>query len=240
MSTFCISDLHGYPLSKFLSLLEKAGFSARDTLYVLGDIVDRNGDGGVELLLHVMRRENYRFILGNHEDMLLDCAFVLDERTDDGMEPFSPENLRRVKRYLRNGGGVTLESLEKLKARDGAAFTALFDFIRSAPVFAETRVNGRRFVLVHGGLKDFDPQRPLSGYARHDLVWERPKLETEYYSDALTVFGHTPTKYYGEEHAGKVLKTRTWINIDAGAASRMPPALLRLDDLEVFYGEDFD
>ena len=43
--------------------------------------------------------------------------------------------------------------------------------------------------------------------------------------------------YYGDEHRGKVLKTRTWIDIDVGAGQGLPPALLRLDDFEVFYGE---
>lgn len=38
-----MSDLHGYPL-------EKAGFSDDDFLYILGDVIDRNGDGGVEML----------------------------------------------------------------------------------------------------------------------------------------------------------------------------------------------
>lgn len=48
--TYVISDLHGYPLEKFKKLLEKADFSGDDFLYILGDVVDRNGDGGVEML----------------------------------------------------------------------------------------------------------------------------------------------------------------------------------------------
>jgi len=42
---FATSDIHGYPLDSFLRLLEKAGFSASDRLYVIGDVIDRNGDG---------------------------------------------------------------------------------------------------------------------------------------------------------------------------------------------------
>lgn len=48
--TYVISDLHGYPLDKFKILLDQAGFSKNDELFILGDIVDRNGDGGVEML----------------------------------------------------------------------------------------------------------------------------------------------------------------------------------------------
>ena len=45
MSTYAISDLHGYPVDKFKALLDKASFSDSDMLYILGDVIDRNGDG---------------------------------------------------------------------------------------------------------------------------------------------------------------------------------------------------
>ena len=44
--TYVISDLHGYPIEKLKMLLEKAEFGEDDFLYILGDVVDRNGDGG--------------------------------------------------------------------------------------------------------------------------------------------------------------------------------------------------
>ena len=43
---YVISDLHGYPHDSFLDLLDRAGFGNNDFLYILGDVVDRNGDGG--------------------------------------------------------------------------------------------------------------------------------------------------------------------------------------------------
>ena len=45
MPTYAISDLHGYPVDKFKALLDKANFSDSDTLYRLGDVIDRSGDG---------------------------------------------------------------------------------------------------------------------------------------------------------------------------------------------------
>ena len=44
---YVISDLHGYPLEKLKRLLKKAGFSGDDYLFILGDVVDLNWDGGV-------------------------------------------------------------------------------------------------------------------------------------------------------------------------------------------------
>lgn len=52
--TYVISDLHGYSIEKLKILLEKAGFCENDFLYILGDVIDRNGDGGVGILRWVV------------------------------------------------------------------------------------------------------------------------------------------------------------------------------------------
>lgn len=58
MAVYVISDLHGYPLKKFINLLDKSGFSDNDFLYILGDVVDRSGDGGIEILCWMLRQPN--------------------------------------------------------------------------------------------------------------------------------------------------------------------------------------
>lgn len=83
----------------------------------------------------------------------------------------------------------------------------------------------------------FDRNKTLSSYAADDFLWTWPELSDEYFDDVITVFGHTPTLVYGEEYTGKILKTRTWIDIDAGVAYGQKPALLRLDDLKEFYAD---
>ena len=238
MSTYAISDLHGYPLDKFLALLKKAGFCADDLLYIIGDVVDRNGDGGVAMLRYIMEQPNYEFILGNHEDMLLRCAFLFDEITDETVGELTAEKLRDYERYVRNGGTVTINNLMKLKNEDPEAFGDLFDFLREAPVLSADSVNGRDFLFVHGGFRDFSPEKKLSQYPVMDLLWARPGINDEFFDGVITVFGHTPTEFYGSEYAGKVLFTSTWINIDVGAAYGAAPALLRLDDLEVIYADE--
>ena len=40
MSTFVLSDIHG-EYNKFINMLDKIHFSDKDTLYVLGDVLDR-------------------------------------------------------------------------------------------------------------------------------------------------------------------------------------------------------
>lgn len=237
MKTYAIADMHGYPLEKFEALLKKAGFTDEDYLYVLGDVVDRNGDGGVRMLRRLMEMENAELLLGNHENMLLLCDFMFDADETPDPSAFTNFQMCAYEHYLRNGGGVTIENLRKLREKEPDAIADIFDFISELPTYAAVSCGERDFILTHAGLGNFSPDKKLSEYALDELVWMRPTIDTEYFDDVTTVFGHTPTLYYGEAHRGKVLKTRTWINIDTGAASGIPPALIRLDDLEVFYGD---
>lgn len=228
---YVISDLHGYPLEKFKMLLEKAAFSNDDFLYVLGDVVDRNGDGGVETLRWIMEQDNIEFILGNHEAMLLSCAFVFDEITDESIENVTDKNLGMLDSYMRNGGGVTLNSL---KALPRETLEDILDYLRNAPLYEALTVGENDFILVHAGLGNFRPDKKLNEYTSHELIWTRPRLNDNYFDDIITVFGHTPTIYYGNEHDGRIIKTKTWIDIDAYAAGGREPILLRLDDFKEF------
>ncbi len=66
---YVISDLHGC-YEKYLQMLEKIAFSSSDSLYILGDVVDR-GDDGIKILQDMMKRRNVIPIMGNHERMAL-------------------------------------------------------------------------------------------------------------------------------------------------------------------------
>ena len=111
---YVISDLHGYPHDKFLDLLDRAGFGKNDFLYILGDVVDRNGDGGVETLEWLMYRLNVQLILGNHEAMLLACSFVFDEITEGSLEALTDDKLDMLNRYQYDGGNITLNAMQNL------------------------------------------------------------------------------------------------------------------------------
>ncbi len=232
---FVTSDIHGYPLESFLRLLEKAGFSASDQLYVIGDVIDRNGDGGVAMLQWMIRQKNVTLIRGNHEEMMLECEFALKEDVDlANLRKVTLEQEYSLLRWHRNGCLVTLDSLLKLREEDPDALSRLLDYVRSAPLYMEVAVPMKRFVLVHGGLNCFEPEKGLDEYSTDDLVWTRPGIEDRYWDDRLVILGHTPTRYFGVEK-GKMLVTDTWVDIDTGAAAGGSPMLLRLEDMCPFY-----
>lgn len=235
MAVYVTSDLHGLELEKLKSLLKKADFKNSDWLYILGDVIDRQNDGGVEILKWLLEQPNVQLILGNHEAMLLSCDFVFDEITENSIKSLSAEKMELLSNYNENGGDVTLKALRELMQTDPDTVADILDYLREAPLYETVSLNGRDFLLVHSGLGNFDPEKPLSQYEPDDLIWAWPDIETRYFDDVITVFGHTPTMSYDHLSKGKILRTDTWIDIDVGVPYGCAPALLRLDDLKEIY-----
>lgn len=69
--TYVISDIHGC-YEKYMHMLRKISFSSFDTLYVLGDIVDRGPDV-MKIVLDLAVRKNVITLKGNHDHE----AFIL-------------------------------------------------------------------------------------------------------------------------------------------------------------------
>ena len=228
---YVISDLHGYPVEKLEKLLRKANFRNEDYLYILGDVIDRNGDGGVGILEWLLCQPNAELILGNHEAMLLSCDFIFEELTDTLLEKLKPEQIGVLQNYMLNGGGVTLRELAKL---DRQTRYDIVDYLRDCPLYEAISVGDRDYILVHAGFENFSPDRKLGDYSADELIWAEPELTDEYFNDIHTVFGHTPTNLFGEEYNGKIVRTRTWTCIDCGAAIGNEPVLLCLDSGEEF------
>ena len=230
---YVTSDLHGYPLSRFRKLLDKAGFSNSDYLFVLGDVIDRNGDGGIELLQWMALQPNVELILGNHEAMLLACSFLFKEITPSSIESLTGSRIEALAAWISNGAEPTLKSLRALHGKDRDSVKDFLDFLGGCPLYDRVTAGGREFLLVHSGLGGFDRKRRLSDYSPHELLWRRPESEERYFDRTLTILGHTPTDYYG--CPGRAYRTSTWIDIDTGAGYGGFPMLLRLEDLREYY-----
>lgn len=230
---YATSDLHGYPLPDFQRLLDKAHFSASDFLFVLGDVVDRNGDGGIAMLEWMMLQPNVQLILGNHEAMLLACDFLFQEITEDLVSRLDLDQISLMMNWMQNGAEPTLNALHALRKRDPEALIDLLDYLKDAPLYDMATAGGRDFLLVHSGLGQFRKDKRLSDYEADDLLWHRPMPDEQYFDDVTTILGHTPTAFYGTPN--RMFQTPTWIDIDTGAGSGYPPMLLRLDDLQPFY-----
>lgn len=228
---YTISDLHGYPVEKMKQLLKLAGFSGDDYLFILGDVIDRNGDGGIGILQWLLTVTNATLLLGNHEAMLLTCEFVIDEISEETLSNFTREKLEMLSNYIANGGDVTLRELRKLPRETQQD---IFEYLKDCPLYETVKAGGKDYILVHAGLDNFRRDRKLSDYSVDELIWTWPELTDEYFDDVHTIFGHTPTRSLDPRCNGGILRTRTWTDIDVGAAYGNEPVLFRLDDGETF------
>lgn len=228
---YTISDLHGYPVEKLKQLLKLAGFSDDDYLFILGDVIDRNGDGGIGILQWLLTVTNATLLLGNHEAMLLTCEFVIDEISEETLSDLTREKLELLSNYIANGGDVTLRELRKLPRETQKD---IFEYLKDCPLYETVTAGGKDYILVHAGLDNFRKDRKLSDYSVDELIWTWPELTDEYFDDIHTVFGHTPTRSLDPRCNGGILRTRTWTDIDVGAAYGNEPVLFRLDDGKTF------
>ena len=186
------------------------------------------------MLCWLLEQPNVQLILGNHEAMLLACEFVFDEITDNSINAMTGDKLSLLNHYMSNGGDLTLAYLRELNKTSPETVSDILDYLHDAPLYEAITIGENDFLLVHAGLGAFSPDKKISDYSSHDLIWSRPRLDEEYYDDIITVLGHTPTMHYGSMYKGKIIKTKTWINIDVGAGFGQEPVLLRLDDFKEF------
>lgn len=231
---YVTSDLHGYPPEAFMKLLDRAGFTGDDFLFVLGDVIDR-GEYGAELLLWLTEQPNVQLILGNHEAMLASCSFLFEEVTEKSLAKLTVDQMRLLETWVDNGALPTIAGLRKILRQDALLVEGILDYLQDAPLYECVEAGGNRFILVHSGLGNFHPNRPLDKYMPDELLWERPTPDTVYFPDATVIFGHTPTEFFGEQYRGRAIKTESWICIDTGEAMGNSPMILRLDDGKEFY-----
>ena len=92
---FVTSDIHG-EYDKFIEILKQIQLKDTDTLYVLGDVVDR-GPHPIKVLLKLMEMPNALCIVGNHELMALDGLRLLNTKIGKLLEPVLKEALREMR-----------------------------------------------------------------------------------------------------------------------------------------------
>lgn len=239
---FCISDTHGYPFNRIKEMLDEVGFSERsDSLYVLGDTIDRgkNSEDIRQFLHYILRHRNVELILGNHEHMALKNA-CLFEKPQKSLSELTVLEDRNYRLWMANGGETTLEMFQKMSDSETNRILELF---REAPLYKEVCIGEQRFILCHSGLGGFDPFKPLDLYLERELTWYRPDLNERWFIDSRTmvVFGHTPTPLMDDNNQGEPIISSTWVNIDTGSAlgEGFGPCLFCLSDFSyVKHGSD--
>ena len=227
---YVVSDIHGnYEL--LVKLLKKINFSEDDTLFVLGDVIDKGKD--VQKLLNLLfgeLRDNSVVLAGNHEYELIKLVtdLIVKDVSDDVI-------LNECKKFL---------GVENLNMQD------IDDIMNMSYAHEEDD-----FILVHAGIP-FDNKGnpiPLEQAPIEDLVYDR-RFKNENFLPPNTkcvIFGHTPT-FYIDGHKGKIIKYQKEntvgnnpkdyykVHIDTGNYLTGILGCLRLDDMQEFYVSEFE
>lgn len=232
---YVCSDIHGR-YDRYTALLAHIDLKADDTLYILGDMIDRGPDG-VNLLLDMASRSNVVPILGNHEFTAAICLpWLLEEVTDQSLAELDETRLAAIQEWLFNGGGPTLRALQALGKEERLD---LLEYLREMELYAQVTVGGRSFLLVHSGLDHFAPGKPLEDYELTDFLFCRPMPNQEYDSDQYLVYGHTPTRLLRQQlgiaPSDNIFRQGNQIAIDCGCGFDGRLGCLCLDTLEEFY-----
>ena len=231
---YVLSDIHGN-LQRFESIMKQINLQPDDTLYILGDVVDRNPDG-IKILRKLMKMPNIKMLIGNHEYMMLKaighCKNAAEEKENTNWKQ------RRI--WYNNGGRITHDRLKRITLEQRAE---IFRFLRTLPVNIDVEVNGVKYKLVHGSpvenfrrahfyYEDYENEKEFA-------VWERWNEMHHVPEGFMLVFGHTPTCHFQETEPWSIWKYDDAIGIDCGCGyedGRL--GCLRLDDMKEFYSEE--
>ena len=230
MSTYACADLHGcWNLWEQIKKFCKED----DTIYILGDCIDRGPDG-FGILQDALNDPRVIMLCGNHEDMM---AEGLSEEQDWGTGDYF------MWMWFNNGGCVTYDSWQEA----GRDFSWI-EKIRALPTHATyTNKDGIKILMSHSGVV------PKAGWelgdcGRKALLWDRDCIRAKHWHRAdneVVVHGHTPIDLM-PQFDGKDIEIEPgafWycddhrINIDTGACWNGDTVLLDLDtfDEHIFF-----
>lgn len=220
---YVISDLHGC-YHEYLKALEIIHFCNQDTLYVLGDIIDR-GEGGLQILNHMMMFDNIIPLIGNHEVMAMTLLRKLcTEITEETLETtLTEDDLMSLSYWSEDGGNITLQQFQKLDRFDQEM---ILDYLDELRLVEEVHVHGKDYVLMHAGLSETAQTKSIHDLRIEDVVFQ----STSYtYPNKTIICGHTPTS------SSMIDFKPNLIRIDCGCIFGGQLGILCLDTLETLY-----
>ena len=180
---FVMSDIHGqYDL--FLKMLDKIKLKREDLLVIIGDICDK-GKKSYEIYMKCIKMRklgyNLKFILGNHEDMLLE-----DLENDYPIRYETEYSVFRNSKYFENKDMKDWHEENFLEEIEW-----LVKWLKNCPLI----ISGNENIFVHAGL---DLKKVLEKQEKETVLWTREEfwlmenVEFEEYKGKNIYFGHTP------------------------------------------------
>lgn len=193
-----ISDIHGNAKT-FRALVLKLNIKKGDTIYILGDFIDRgpNSKDVFDAIFQLMNNGiEVLCTKGNHEDLMLESFY--DGNTS-------------MHWALYCGGAETLTSFGVESVKDVPE--KYIHFIEKMPYYL--RVDD--YLMVHAGFDFNNDLSPL--HNRKQMLWIRNwynEVDYKWLGEDIIIHGHTPIDKLGIQTMKEHLKQKRIINIDNG------------------------
>ncbi len=221
--TYVISDIHGN-YDKFCEMLSKICFGDADTMYVLGDTVDF-GEEPMKLIDDLSMRTNVFSVAGEHDYLAARMLHGFDKMLKTGATP-EAGYISEMTQWVQDGGQTTLNGFRNLDAeqREG-----VLEYLEDMTLFEEVSVKGKKYLLLHAGIANFDADTDLEDYPPESFFSEALDSSYELIEGITIVVGHVPTK------SGKIERGKGSIFINCGVSEGGKLACLCLESGEEFY-----
>lgn len=209
---YIMSDIHG-DYKRFVKMLKIIQFTKQDTLYILGDVIDR-GNENLKMLDYCMGHKNIILIKGNHE-------YFMQKAIED---PSFREQ------WWEWDGGETINELDKTPRTKMMEY---YRYLKSLPLYQELEYDGEHFFLTHSGydaqmehaeengiIQCRETMDQLSDELRYLMSYDIHTIPAAVRFDQRLIVGHFPTMFLDKKNPGKIYRYTKYIDIDCGNCNR--------------------
>lgn len=231
---YCISDIHGLKdkYEKVLNYIKED-----DTLYILGDVIDR-GKYGIDILKDIMTQKNIIFLIGNHELFLYN--YLDAKEREDAIKLVETKSIWNLD---CNGGKITNKIVDTLSKKEQSEIKT---FLENSYLIKRVEINNKKYHLSHSYtipyIKEDLKFKNATNQERKDVVWSSifprrsdPFGKTLKNTNEIYVFGHTPVQKIRNDINFEIIhdyKKAEFFDIDSGCAYQESFSRLSLFCLE--------
>ncbi len=220
--TYVISNPCGN-FEKVRKMLQEIRFCDRDTLFVIGNLVDY-GSEPMELISDLSVRPNVYPIAGDRD--YLAAQMLSDFEQMNAGKDIGANFMSDMAEWIQNGGLSTMEGYRSLD-KDGKE--GALDYLSEMVLYEEIEVKGKKYVFLFAGVADYESGSSLDDYLPDDFFSAPLTKEKKLFDDAIAVIGGVPTE------SGKIEYGNDSIFLDCDVKNGGKLACLCLDTSEEFY-----
>lgn len=135
--------------------------------------------------------------------------------------------------WYAEGGATTAKAFRSLSLDERED---ILEYLGEFSLYEEISAGGREYLLVHAGLGNFSPDKPLENYDPIEMLFGCADYGRVYYPDKYVVTGHTPTRNIpGNPNPDRIFRQNNHIAIDCGCGFGGCLAAICLDTDQEFY-----